>query len=327
MASRCRPACVLRHAAQQGRGDRRRHCCGCLNPNPRSAPSPASTVSSGPWPRTTASNAIAIVLSGTGTDGSRGIRDIKAAGGGTYIQSMASSKYDGMPRAARQTGTVDHELSPEDIAARLHKLDELAGHLPEPSAPDSRQRPPPAPATILSIRSSASLQARGEGRLHALQALHAPAPHRAARGGHALPQLRGVRAAAGRQPRGSPAAVPGHPDLGHRVLPRRAVVQDAGRPPAGANQAQARQRRGQPFRIWVVGCATGEEAYSLAILAHEAMERAHRSLHLQIFATDLDEQAMATARKGCLSAQQPRRRGTGAACEILRDRGQRDWCA
>jgi two-component system CheB/CheR fusion protein len=54
----------------------------------------------------------------------------------------------------------------------------------------------------------------------------------------------------------------------------------------------------QSLRMWVVGCATGEEAYSLAILATESMERAHRSLQLQVFATDLDERAMTTARKG-----------------------------
>ena len=77
------------------------------------------------------------------------------------------------------------------------------------------------------------------------------------------------------------------------------------------------------FRVWVPGCATGEEAYSLAILLQEIVERRERPLQVQIFATDLDDRAIDTARSGLYPEGIARRRGRRAARAFLRARRQR----
>jgi two-component system CheB/CheR fusion protein len=238
-------------------------------------------------------NAIAIVLSGTGTDGSRGIRDVKAAGGGTYIQSVASSKYDGMPRAARQTGTVDHELSPEDIAARLHKLDELAGHLPETATETGTAGTGDDP--FESILASLKREAKVDFTRYKPSTLRRRIERRVV-----ATRCRNFQEYAQRLAGSREEARLLFQDI---LISVTAFFRDAQSFRTLGEHLLGRIKRkpdsdGQPLRIWVVGCATGEEAYSIAILAYEVMARAQRSLHLQIFATDLDEQAMATARKG-----------------------------
>lgn len=72
--------------------------------------------------------AIGIVLSGTGSDGALGIRAIKAAGGVTLSQKVDSAKYDGMPKAARLTGAVDLELTPQEIAKELERYKGVLRH-------------------------------------------------------------------------------------------------------------------------------------------------------------------------------------------------------
>ena len=69
-----------------------------------------------------ADNAIAIILSGTGSDGSNGIRDIKEHGGLIIAQDYESSKFDGMPRSAMRTGLVDAQITPEEIALELQHI-------------------------------------------------------------------------------------------------------------------------------------------------------------------------------------------------------------
>ncbi len=69
--------------------------------------------------------AIGIILSGTGSDGSHGIRAIKGHGGVTISQKIGDAKYDGMPKSAINTGAVDLELTPEDIAKNLQNLGKL----------------------------------------------------------------------------------------------------------------------------------------------------------------------------------------------------------
>jgi two-component system CheB/CheR fusion protein len=70
-------------------------------------------------------SAVGIVLSGTGSDGTAGLRAIQAAGGFTFAQKPESAKYDGMPRAAIEAGVADHVMNPEEIAAHLPKVLEL----------------------------------------------------------------------------------------------------------------------------------------------------------------------------------------------------------
>src|SRR6185369_7328093 len=79
--------------------------------------------------------AIAVVLSGTGSDGSRGIRAVHEAGGLVIAQTESSAKFDGMPRSAVDTGIVDLVLPPEEIGGTLVKYLEHDGRLGDPDAP------------------------------------------------------------------------------------------------------------------------------------------------------------------------------------------------
>ena len=85
--------------------------------------------------------AIGIVLSGTGSDGTLGVRDIKGEGGMVMAQNPASTEYDGMPRSALATGLVDFELPPAEMPAQLITYATHAfGRLPKPAAPRPRPR-------------------------------------------------------------------------------------------------------------------------------------------------------------------------------------------
>ncbi|KYF52960.1 hypothetical protein BE04_48185 [Sorangium cellulosum] len=237
-------------------------------------------------------NAIGVVLSGTGSDGAQGVRAIKAAGGVTLCQTPESAKYDGMPRAAKQTGAVDLELGLEEMANRLSKFNELAGRSDQPDA-SLRQlslSPQDPYHSILTFLEKASrvnfarykqttVRRRIERRVIATrcESIEAYADY-----------LR-VRPEEGRL-------------LFQDIL---ISVTSFFRDEASFKALAAaiaerldKKRTGDSFRAWVVGCATGEEAYSIAILVFEALAKANKQLNVQIFATDIDEQAMSVARKG-----------------------------
>src|SRR5262249_47696168 len=87
--------------------------------------------------------AIGVILSGTGSDGSRGIRAIHDAGGLVVVQNEETARLDGMPRAARQTGIVDQALSADEIPrALIHQLGQL-GSRPAPAAQHAEGSPQP----------------------------------------------------------------------------------------------------------------------------------------------------------------------------------------
>lgn len=241
--------------------------------------------------------AIAIVLSGTGSDGSRGIREVKAAGGGTFSQSLESSKYDGMPRAAKQTGSVDRDLTPGEIAARLQKLDELADSAPE-TLPEALDEPGEDSDPMRAILDTLRRATRVDFSRYKPSTLRRRIERRVVANRCGSLQEYAQRLVESREE--------------SRLLFQDILISVTAffRDPTSftalgdhlVGRIKRKSADGQPLRIWVVGCATGEEAYSIAMLASESMERTRRSLNLQIFATDLDEEAMAIARKGVYPA-------------------------
>src|SRR6185369_2851263 len=237
-------------------------------------------------------SAIAIVLSGTGTDGSRGIREVKAAGGSTFSQTVESSKYDGMPRAAKQTGSIDHELTPEGIADRLRKLDDLADRSLESSTLEDASEESDDP--FHSILSSLKRETKVDFTRYKPSTLRRRIERRVLATRSRNFQEYAQRLAGNRE-----EAWLLFQDI---LISVTSFFRDPSSFKTLGNHLLGRIKRkpadARSLRMWVVGCATGEEAYSLAILANESMERAHRSLQLQIFATDLDERAMIAARKG-----------------------------
>jgi two-component system CheB/CheR fusion protein len=105
-------------------------------PGDRSQPTPVDALFSS-LARTAGNRAIAVVLSGTASDGALGVREVKAAGGLTIAQAPSSAKYDGMPRAAIATGMVDLVLPPDAIGAKLWQLSSHTyAHVPETRTTD-----------------------------------------------------------------------------------------------------------------------------------------------------------------------------------------------
>ncbi|WP_437660050.1 chemotaxis protein CheB [Sorangium sp. So ce1182] len=237
-------------------------------------------------------NAIGVVLSGTGSDGAQGVRAIKTAGGVTICQTPESAKYDGMPRAAKQTGAVDLELGLEEMANQLSKFNELAGRQDQPDASlrqlSLTQQDPYH--SILSFLEKAS-------RVKFAQYKQSTVRRRIERRVIAT-RCESIEAYA--------EYLRVRPDES-RLLFQDILIsvtsffrdEHSFKALAAAIAERIDQKRtGDSFRAWVVGCATGEEAYSIAILVFEALAKAGKQLNVQIFATDIDEQAMSVARKG-----------------------------
>ncbi|RFO98705.1 chemotaxis protein CheR [Rhodoferax lacus] len=237
-------------------------------------------------------NAIAIVLSGTGSDGTLGVRAIKGEGGLVLVQTPSTTEFDGMPRSAVATGLVDYQLAPAEMPARLIAY----------AVQTARARRLPASALVaptvekelnkvfvllraqtrhdFSLYKPGTLLRRIERRkaLHQMEKLEdyvkllqqTPLEVEAlfrdlligvtnfVRDPHAFEQL--------------------EEQLGARLLAGKAA--------------------GERVRVWVPGCSTGEEAYSIAIALHERMQARNQNCVVQIFATDIDSQAIITARAG-----------------------------
>ncbi len=172
--------------------------------------------------------AICIILSGTGSDGTEGVRAIKGEGGMIMVQKPYSAEFNGMPLSAIGTGLADYQLLPAEMPAQL------IAYL--------QQNPAEYEASCCDLLIGETGFFRDPQAFKALE---------------------------------------------EKVIPRLF----AGKPAGGV------------IRVWAPGCSTGEEAYSLAILLQEGLERLKTSFKVLIFATDIDSQAIATARAGIYPAK------------------------
>ena len=243
---------------------------------------------------------VAIVLSGTGSDGARGIPRVNEEGGLVMVQAPGSAKFDGMPRAAIASGLADAVLPPDQLALRLAdylRSEPLQHALAGPAGEAGGRRGPIADQhlsaldQVLSAVQAASgidfreykpgtLIRRVERRMQVrhcrsfadyLDCLQAdPAEVATLRRELLIPVTRFFR---------DPEAFE---VLGSEVIPR--IVE--------AHQGT------EPIRVWVAACATGEEAYSIAILFAEAFARLQRWPPLKIFATDIEQEYLDHASAG-----------------------------
>ena len=233
--------------------------------------------------------AVGIILSGTGSDGSRGIRDIREAGGLVIAQAPETAKFDGMPRSAIDTGAVDLVLAPEDIPLALarHARIGLGG----------AESPPLVVAPLVGVDAVFRLLRDGYG-IDFSQYKPETVARRLERR-LTLYDVSGVDEYARQL-----ATDPDELNLLYKDL-LIGVTRFFRDPDAFDRMAQevlpALLRRltpGDEFRVWVAGCATGEEAYSLAILVQEAVAALGRPVPVKIFATDVHRASLEVAAAG-----------------------------
>ncbi|HEX5214639.1 MAG TPA: chemotaxis protein CheB, partial [Vicinamibacterales bacterium] len=234
--------------------------------------------------------AIGVVLSGTASDGAAGIREIKSAGGITIAQRPESARYDGMPRAAISTGMVDLVLSPEEIAEHLGTLD---GH-------PYLRRSDRDDETIASDEQLSEVFGLLR-RVSGVDFKHykAPTVRRRLLRRMALHRMSGIGDYVALLRRDAAEISLLYQDLLIHVTrffrdPDSFSVLSGQVFPEIAREAPD----DRPIRIWVPGCATGEEAYSIAIVLMEFLGSQPDSRRIQIFATDVSETAIDSARTG-----------------------------
>ena len=239
--------------------------------------------------------AIAVVLSGTASDGAVGVRDVKAGGGITFAQRPDTAKYDGMPRAAIATGMVDLVLSPTEIGAELVRLAQHTLRSADPARPPGPEGIGPAQKDALTRIFALLRAATGVDFRH----YKLPTIMRRLQRRMAVQKLTDLDRYL-HYLEDTPAEITllyqdilihvtrffreptSFEALTFEVVPK--LV--AGRNPDA------------PLRIWVCGCATGEEAYSVAIALLEYVGDNGRAVPIQIFATDVSESAIEVAREG-----------------------------
>ncbi|MDP1635782.1 MAG: chemotaxis protein CheB, partial [Gallionellaceae bacterium] len=232
-------------------------------------------------------DAIGVILSGTGSDGSAGLRDIKAAGGYTFAQDPQTAKYTGMPQSAIDTGCVDWVLSPEEIAKEIAIIARSHGTV------TVANKPPVGATTLKKLLIKVKQQTRidfsgyKEGTLWRRIERRMAACH--------VSDLDDYLTLVDNNPE----------ELEHLGKDILISVTAFFRDPASFAALRTllqmiiqTKRPGDEIRIWVPACATGEEAYTLAIILAEMLGPNVNQYRIQIFATDIDLNALAVARKG-----------------------------
>src|SRR6478609_4060375 len=238
--------------------------------------------------------AMCVVLSGSGSDGTQGVRAIKAEGGMAMAQNPDSTEYDGMPRSAIGTGLIDYTLPPAEMPAQLiayfaHALGKAPLREPQPAtkSDDLRKK------IFVLLRSHTghdfsqykqnTVNRRIERRM---------AVHQVEQLDQYLQYLQ---------------ETPAELDALFRDLLIGVTNFFRDKEVFEALQQQlalvlAAKPADSSLRVWTAGCSTGEEAYSLAILLREQMDALKKTFKVQVFATDIDARAIDTARAGVYPA-------------------------
>ncbi len=249
--------------------------------------------------------AIGIVLSGTGADGTVGIARLKEQGGVTLAQSPLDAEYDDMPKSAISSGNVDFVLAVTDMPQQLLDIWKNARSIllpnPEATEPPLRAEPDPRPAAEVALRDIIAMLAARTGhdfthykRATVLRRMERRLQVRMLKD---LPAYRDYLRTNADETDALLADMlvsvtnffrdrDAYEALERDVVPKIFVDRDPK----------------EPVRVWVVGCATGEEAYSLAMLLQDEIARLASAHTYQIFATDIDERAVTFARRGVYPA-------------------------
>ncbi len=239
--------------------------------------------------------AVCIVLSGTGSDGTLGVRAIKGEGGMVMIQDPDTAEYDGMPRSALATGLVDYVLPADEMAARLIAYAARAGRGASGTAA------PPTGRTHDELEKIFVLIRAQTG--HDFSQYKQTTVSRRVERRMAVQQIERLDSYV-RYLQQTPSEVNAlFRDLLIGVTQFfRDPVAFAALDAEGIAPLFLAAPTGAVIRVWVAGCSTGEEAYSVAILMRERLEATNKSFQLQVFATDIDARAIQVARAGTYPA-------------------------
>lgn len=234
---------------------------------------------------------IGIVLSGTGSDGTLGIQEIKAAGGMVMVQDPSDAEYDGMPRSAMNTGNVDFVLPVSDMGEKLSQFMAHPYLAPKESASGLSDVDPTNFISVLAVLrrytdydfnsyKKGTVERRVQRRmgLKQIENLADYVAYMRERPDEVNQLFRDLLIGVTRFFR-EPEA---WESFGSEVV-RRLVE---------------RKPKDEPIRAWVPGCASGEEAYTLAMTIFDEFDRVNRRADVQVFATDLNSHAIEAARAG-----------------------------
>jgi two-component system, chemotaxis family, CheB/CheR fusion protein len=237
--------------------------------------------------------AVCVVLSGMGADGSLGAKAIKEKDGLVIVQDPDEADFDGMPRSAIKTGIVDLVLPVADIPAAIIRYDRRAAHNGKRdglTAPDDKSDWLHEIIELLRSKTGHDFRLYKPGTLRRrIERRMAMVPIESGGMDRYLALLRSDSreleflakdllihvTSFFRDPKVFDV-------LADRIIP----------------DLIRRHNSDQPLRIWIAGCSTGEETYSLVMLFQEHIEATKRRIRLQVFASDIDAGAVATAREG-----------------------------
>ena len=236
-------------------------------------------------------NAVCIILSGTGTDGTLGVKAIKGEAGMVMAQDEASAKYAGMPRSAIATGLVDYVLAPGKMPEQLLKY---TRHATEKTAPRIVSVEGPIPQALQKIFVILRARTEHDFSLYKKNTICRRIERRM--NVHQIDDIADYVRYLQESDR----------EAGILFKELLIGVTNFFRDPEAFQILQtkalpkllAEKPNDYAVRVWVPGCASGEEAYSVAIVLHECMQQIGRHFHVQIFGTDIDEDAIAIARAG-----------------------------
>jgi len=239
--------------------------------------------------------AICVVLSGTGSDGTQGVRAVKGEGGLAMSQNPESSEYDGMPNSAIATGLIDYILPAAEI---FQQLSEYTTHpfgkaLAAEHAVEAKNENALKKVLIL-LRSQtgndfsqykiSTIGRRVERRMavNKIESINEYLKFIQTSPAEAEALFRDILIGVTNFFRDPEA---------FKVLEEQAIP-----------KLFTKKNTGAAVRVWSAGCSTGEEAYSLAILLQEQMEKLKKHFVVQVFATDVDTRAIKKARAGIYPA-------------------------
>ncbi|PYI92942.1 MAG: histidine kinase [Verrucomicrobia bacterium] len=256
--------------------------------------------------------AVCVILSGTDSDGVIGLKHIRAQGGLTIAQDPNEAEHDSMPATAISTGMVDWVLPVEKMAPKLLEFArnenrmKLPPEIPDADEADAKVEDAPGGPTV----SDETRDAEDESAMAEVLA------DVRAQTGHDFSHYKRatvLRRIARRLQVNSLESIPKYLEfIRTHPVETRALLQDLligvthffrDRDSFAALEAHipqlfAGKKKDDEVRVWVAGCATGEEAYSVAMLLCEHANRLDNPPNVQLFATDIDEQAIADARDG-----------------------------